>query len=1524
MTTINSHILDEKLAAWRKAAKDAAYNREHDKGTAFERLCRVFLEHDEDQRKRFVRVLTWAEWAKERGQSEVDRGIDLMAELRHETDQWCAVQCKCYVKGKTMRESDLSSFLSNSAGQAWCAERMVIDTTEKEWASGLKEAVKWQVPELYRITIRNLRESSVNWETYFQRDRVEMQRRELKVPRDYQAAAIQNVLHGLEEEGSRGRLIMACGTGKTFTSLCIAKELVGRGGQVLYLIPSLALMSQTIREWSRECTAEDNLRAFAVCSDTQVGKPKKQDGDYDMAAGDLAYPATTNAARLAEKVLTGDRETFTVIFATYQSIKVIHQAQQEYGLGDFDLAICDEAHRTCGVSGRGKKESYFVRIHDQDYVRADRRLYMTATPKMYSPRAHRKVGDYNMSLCDMGDVSVFGEELYRIGFGEAIDRGILSDFRVVVFAIPHSVVAAALGEVLGEHELTLDEGGKLIGCWRAMAKLEVEEFLEDPGPMKRLIAYCRDIKTSRKLSERFEVVRQKYSGENEGDERGLPEHAISAQHVDGTFDAGARTGCLDWLGNLQDGDDTSHVLFNCRCLSEGVDVPALDGVMFMHPRRSQFEIAQAVGRVLRKPGQGSKRFGYILLPVVVPDGGDPEKQLADSRSFGVVWQVIEGMRAHDERFSAEINLIERGQESGKIKIIAVKGRTKGQTGRNGKETITVSARKQDGGQQELFMNHELAGAIRAMVIRKHGSRNFWKEWSGDIAEITQKHIARITEWTERTKSNREIFREFLDEIRDDLNEGITEKQAIEMLASQMVTGPVFNALLGDSQFVEENPISKGMQLVLDLLAPEHLSAESDGLEGFYESVGARARGATTPAARQSVIKDLYDTFFQRAFPENADKYGIAYTPIELVDFILHSVDGLLRKEFGQSLSSEGVEILDPFTGTGTFITRMIQSGLIAPEDLPRKYRSEIRANEIMLLAYYIAATNIERAYHEAVGAADDAYEHFPGILLTDTFGMHEGDDMIAGVLPDNSKRIERQKKADITVIIGNPPWRAGQKKQNDAAKNQAYPLLRGRIENSYAYYSNASSKRNLYDSYVLAIRWASDRIGESGVIGFVTNGSWLDGNAMDGMRKCLADEFSSIYVLNLRGNMQSGGREAGENVFESVWTVDVAVTLFVKNQKHPGCRILYYDIGDYLSREEKIRTIKQFRGLGGVGEWAELKPNMHNDWLNQRDTGFGKFLAIGSKDSHAVNKIFKNYSLGVATGRDAWCYNFSEAALRENIRRMIEFYNEERDRLAGQGAKGREWTKSEIDKFVNNDPRKISWTVNLKGDLSKNKALNFEEGRITATQYRPFTQSKVYFSRRLNERVYQIPQIFPHEEAENQLICVTGKGETDDFSCLMVKEIPNLHTIASGQCFPRWLYSRPKEDKASLFAGKTTPDTDAYGYVRESSFTDTAVQTFNQKMGGGEIPSPKMTCSTTSTAYSMSPPTGQNMPQIFAGNCPGSLSPKMLKSSICLLMQEESSERCILDMRRQNSIRYSSKSVDGNRVGELLPGNGSV
>lgn len=1407
------------LERYRTGAKS-----QREKGTYFERLCTEFLKHDPELAQQYEDAWTFRDWAEARGWKQTDTGVDLVAKLRNE-DGFCAVQCKFYRADHHVQKSDIDSFFTAS-GKAPFTRRLIIDTTEAAWSKNAEDALDGQSISTTRISMDRLEQSPIDWQAYLAEDRIVLAPK--KEVRPHQRDALDAVRHGLAS-ADRGKLIMACGTGKTFTGLKIAEDLAGPGKFVLFLVPSLALMSQTVREWSLDTTT--TLRAFAVCSDVQVGKRNRGSDDIgDIDVHDLAHPATTDPAKLAAKAKAPTPDEMTVVFSTYHSIQVISNAQKQHDFPEFDLIICDEAHRTTGATLDGEDESNFVRIHNQDFIAGRKRLYMTATPRIFGDAVRSKAKEVSAELCSMDDPALYGDTLFQRGFGWAVQNDLLTDYKVIVLAVDEAMVSTSIQNRLkdADNELKLDDATKIVGCYKALTKADFGgDVAKDTSHMGRALAFCRDIASSKLVRDEFAAVEDEYlaSVANDGDDA----LRCEVHHVDGTFNAKTRTRELEWL-KAEHEDHSCRILSNARCLSEGVDVPALDAIMFLHPRKSQIDVVQSVGRVMRRaPG---KKMGYVILPVGIPAGVAPEEALNNNEKYKVVWQILNALRAHDERFDATINKMDLGVDvSDQIEVIAVSNKLPIKSAKGAKplglgdgggstadDDRDGSSAAADGkGDQLSFTLDEFTSAIRAKIVKKCGRRDYWEDWAGDIAKIAQTHITRITAIVQQQESSgRAAFERFLAEIRDDLNEGISEADAIEMLAQHLITRPVFEALFEGYSFTKNNPVSMAMEEVLTALHEQNLGKEAMALERFYASVRMRATGIDNAAGKQKIVVELYDKFFRNAFPRMTERLGIVYTPVEVVDFIIHSVNDVLQSEFGQTLGSQGVHIVDPFTGTGTFITRLLQSGLIAPEELAHKYAHEIHANEIVLLAYYIAAINIEAVYHTMSGGD---YRPFEGICLTDTFQLYEQErDLISNLMADNSNRRTRQKSLDIRVIMGNPPYSVGQGSANDNAANLSYPRLDRRIRETYAAASKATNKNALYDSYIRAIRWASDRIGDAGVVAYVSNAGWLDANTADGLRQCLADEFASIYVFHLRGNQRTSGersRREGGKIFGSGSRTPVAITLLVKNPDavEQG-RIHFHDIGDYLSREEKLGIVAGFGSVGGITEadgWVAIAPDRHGDWLGQRDSSFDAFIAMGDKDKGGSIALFDNFSRGVATARDAWCYNASRHGLASNVRAMIAFYNDEVDRFGTlHPATERKARDAAVDGFIDNDPTKISWNRSLKADLVKGKQFNFDATCITASLYRPFTRQYLYFNRSLNDMVYQMPRIFPMGEAtvDNHVIMVKQRQHEGSQFALMTSAIPELQTDGGTQCFPEYLYeadavvaaSERASERASIFS----------------------------------------------------------------------------------------------------------------------------
>jgi len=1405
--------LREIIEGFRRAAVT-----EREKGEYFEELVLCYLRNEATYRDYYSKVWKYADWAAEQGLDRRDVGIDLVAQTAG-TNEFHAIQCKLYAEDHVVRKEDIDSFFTAS-GKKPFTHRIIVTTTN-HWSEHAEDALRDQRIPVSKIDLFDLETSQIDWSKYKPHAQPVLKPR--KQPRDHQQRAIADVLRGFET-ADRGKLIMACGTGKPFTSLKIAEQIAGPGGRVLFLVPSLALLSQTLTEWTQE--SQIPLHSFAVCSDSDGGKKRRKDDDtVQTFMHELRYPATTDAKRLAlEMKKRHDATHMSVVFATYHSIEVIAEAQRLHGLPRFDLIVGDEAHRTTGATFEGEDESHFVKVHDGNFIRARKRLYMTATPRIFGDHAKATAERENITLASMDDEKLFGKEFHVLTFSESVRRGLLVDYKVIVLAVEESHVNRRLQRLLADenNELKVDDAAKIVGCWKALSKQGLAESLVgDEAPMRRAVAFCQVIElqkgakthkvSSKHIARMFQSVVDAYRESAEGEP--VAQLRCEAAHIDGSMNASEKEEKLDWLRE-EPPEGVCRILSNVRCLSEGVDVPALDAVLFLAPRASQVDVVQSVGRVRRNaPG---KRRGYVILPVVIPAGVEPHEALNDNKTYRVVWQVLQALRSHDDRFDAMINKLDLiGADVQKMEVIAitdkiVRRQRRAEGARNedagrGQYAIgaTLSRQPSKPDQGELqFEIGEIERAIYAKIVQKCGNRHHWEDWANDIAKIARTHIDRISALLDNPKNTRAraAFDTFARELRDDLNDSITDAEIVEMLAQHLITKPVFDALFEDYSFASSNPISVAMQKMLDVLQEQHLEKEADTLEAFYESVRMRAEGIESAKGKQRIIVELYEKFFKHAFRRLADRLGIVYTPVEIVDFIIHSVAHVLETEFGETLGSRGVHILDPFTGTGTFIARLIQSGLISPKELPRKYREEIHANEIVLLAYYIAAVNIEAAYHGVVGGK---YEPFEGICLTDTFQMYERDDLLAALMVDNSRRRERQRKLDIRGIIGNPPYSIGQESQNDNNQNVKYPQLDQRIAETYAARSTASNAKGLYDSYIRAIRWASDRVGDAGVIGFVTNANFLEATATDGLRRCLAEEFSDIYVFHLRGNARTSGeqrRKEKDNVFGIGSRAPVAISVLVKNPaaRRPA-KIRFHDIGDYLTREEKLERIRAFGSIRGITEanaWKEIVPDAHGDWLKQRDERFFEFIALGTKKGKE-SALFETFSLGVVTNRDAWCYNSSRKRLAENMNRMIRFFNAESRRFTKEHATStREEKEAAVNDFITTDPTKISWTRGLKHQLVRGKTYEFDERCIVKSTYRPFSTQWLYFHRELNEMVLQIPRFFPRAGCENVLIGVSASESRSSWSVFITNQIPSLHAVdmVGSQFFPRYIYDDPEDD----------------------------------------------------------------------------------------------------------------------------------
>lgn len=1429
---------------------------EHQKGSDFEKLMKLWFMTD-PRYNTLSQVWLWEEFPARRQFGGKDLGIDLVARTEY-GDYW-AIQCKCYAEDANIDKGAVDSFLANASRSFVDPETAVtqefsnlvwVQTTRKKWGANAETAIQGLNKPFNRISLHDLEISSVDWDKLREGLYGDKARLPGKQPMKHQLKAISDaIVHFVHNDNDRGKLIMACGTGKTFTAQRIMEEMTEDNSFVLFLVPSIALLGQTLNAWSAD--KRDDFKAICVCSDAKVSKKMKEADEQDENVADLAYPASTNIKSIAKQLFQFDKDgSRIVIFSTYQSIDVVKEAIDAYGR-EVDLIICDEAHRTTGAILKSREESSFTKIHNNDFIKAKKRLYMTATPRLYreSVKVKAKENEDVDLLCSMDDTEIYGEEFHRLSFNEAVSNGLLTDYKVLVLTVAEEDIPKEVRDKITERyvetkdenkesELQFDDATKLIGCINGLSKRIRGDngvtWEQDPIVMKRAVAFCQTIDPSKsnpnfastQIAEYFPIICKDYKGVLSEDERQKVVN-VEAEHIDGGMDANTRNRKIAWLKEDTD-ENVCRVLCNVRCLSEGVDVPALDAVLFLSPRNSEVEVVQSVGRVMRSFGKGTdheKKYGYIIIPVIVDPNVTPEQALADNERFKVVWTILNALRSHDENFNAHVNQISLNKQ--RPPKITVGGVPQGaySIGQNAPVGDALTLNDEDVAKQLTFRFGELQDGIYAKLVEKVGDKMYWENWAKNVGEVAKKFIRRIAALVQDNPVARARFDEFVKGLQKNINDSVDRGQAIEMLAQHLITRPVFDALFKDYEFVTNNPVSRSMQGMIEFLETQGLEMETAVLDKFYASVRINVGNIDNLEGKQTIIKNLYEKFFKGAFPLTVEKLGIVYTPVECVDFIIHSVEAILQDEFGSSLTDENVHILDPFTGTGTFITRLLQSGCIKKEDMERKYRSEIHCNEIVLLAYYVADVNIESVYHDIM--RPEKYQTYDGICLTDTFQLSEGDSGAGGqqqfgeCFPENSERARKQKKTPVRVIIGNPPYSIGQRSANDKAQNLKYSNLETRIGETYAKYCSASSAKPLYDSYIKAFRWASDRLPreDGGIVAFISNGMWIDGNANDGMRKCLEDEFTSIYVFNLRGNARTQGelrRKEKDNVFGQGTRTTIAITFLVKNPAKTGKAVIHYhDIGDYLTQKEKLNIVREFKSIRNI-DWDIIEPTEKYDWINQRDGLFDSLILLGDKGSKGSQQtIFVPfYSNGLQTNRDSWSYNASVEKLQNNMIRSIDFYNHQVETVQDKGD-------------ILYDSMQFVWTTECLNDFSNRVKYNFNDASIREAVYRPYFKQNLFFYPPLIHRQAQIPKIFPDDTVENRVICVNCISGPRDFACLMTDQTPDLNCIGATQCFPLYYYEPNKNRHRTLFDGANEDD----AFIRRDGITDWILKEIRKRFG---------------------------------------------------------------------------------------------
>ncbi len=1375
-------------------------NQRH-KGSLFEKISKQFLQ-EHDSANEYESIDLWYDWEL-RGK-ERDKGIDIV--ITTSNKEYIAVQCKFHQN--SISYNDISPFLTqllSGVGEIKFKKGIIISTSNltSEAIKAIEQIRSTGMGiDIDEITEEDFIYSRIDWEKFDPtKTEDEIPLCDKKRPRPHQTEAIEKTKEYFSDpKNARGKLIMACGTGKTYTSLKIMEALDPK--ITLFLAPSIALLSQTFREYAQE--KSEPFYASIVCSDDKTGQSKKnksknEDND-DIKFSELPLKPSTRLEDILSTYERAQKENKRfIIFSTYQSALRIKEAQ-EAGLNGIDLIICDEAHRTVGAmysTNERDDKNAFTLCHSDENIKATKRLYMTATPKVYSESSKAKAKESDNVIYSMDDAEVFGEEIYTLNFERAIALDLLTDYKVLILAVRSENLSGvtnsvnkkisqleAKGTKLDKKLINNEFVCKIVGTHKGLAKQDLivldDENKEDNDlknkadtfVSQRAISFCKSIQTSKNIKDSFETIMECYDEELK--KKSFKNLKINIDHVDGTMNCKDRLEKLEELNKFE--PNTCKVLSNARCLSEGVDVPALDSVIFFDGKSAMVDIIQAVGRVMRKAK--NKKRGYIILPIALRESEIKNlDEAVKNTNFQNIWKVLKALRSHDS------SLVDEATFKEKIKIFG------SDDAKNPNDEKTLF---------DAILLQDLANAMYNVMPTKLGDRNYWENFAKKTGNIARTLNNRLKELFGK---NPEIFDNFLTSLRGNIHQNIKEEEALDMIISHIITKPIFDAIFGDNI---QNPIAKALDKMVLKLSDLGLEGETKDLKNLYESVKTEAARAKSQKTQQELIKNLYNTFFKEAFRKQSEKLGIVYTPIEVVDFILRATNGILKKHFNTDFNDQNITIFDPFTGTGSFIARLLskENNLISDEALKEKFQKGLFAFDIVLLSYYIALINITQAAKNM----DSSLKNFKNIALTDSLDyLEEKNDK--GVFPlfedlkENKEIKTTVTEQNIRVIIGNPPYSSGAKSENDNNQNLKHPKLEKKVYETYGKNSTAKVGATTRDTLIHSIRMASDLLKDKGVLGFVVNGSFIDSKSADGFRKCVAKDFSHLYALNLRGNQRTSGeqsRKEGGKIFDSGSRATVAVIFFVKDKSVQNSAIHYYEVEDYLKREAKLNLLAGFENLDLV-PFKEIVPNDKGDWINQRNDDFEKLIPLKrDKTLKIFNTIFDLNSNGVASGRDAWVYNFSPKTLMQSVQNCIDTYNadlkrfNERFREAfkqrtakDKGIKPADRYKHLNDKEITTDKTKIAWTDGLKNKLIKNKNLPESSERcMRLSLYRPFNKQWLYWDKDWIHRQREFSKIFPDKSARNVVINTTIRN----FSALIGDAIPDTHFIGDTNAYPLYYY----------------------------------------------------------------------------------------------------------------------------------------
>lgn len=1394
-----------------KAEKQALNSGQTKKiaGDLWESLVVAFLQTDPVWQRQLAKVYR---------PGGFDKGVDIIVE-GHD-GKVCAVQCKFSGNpDASLSKSQIDSFLGALNSKKY-DEGMVVwsgfkvsKAVDDEIGPDAKTPVKL-------LTGYNLSAAAVNWTEIAATDRVVA--RQPKTPFEHQEKAVVDLLvefTGKNEQpaSSKAKLVMACGSGKTFTSQLAAELIAGADKLIAYFVPSLALMGQTMRSWAQD---EDPDRYgvqhkfCGICSDAGVGK-MAEEGMERQAIAQLEMPIATDVASI-EKMLTKPipQGHMRTVFCTYDSAARLAEAMAETGTV-FDLLFCDEAHRTTGIerfseSAKKKDMSGWQMPTEDTHIPARKRVFMTATPKVFSKAAKDTAAQQERKVWDMGDPEIYGNTAFTLGFSTVVDKKLLSDYKVEIIQTRQGLVQDLLNKFWeSPRAQTIDEktrksldtgaAAQMVGLFKALTG-----GCEEGGILWKTIVYTNRIDASKAFAALFPLFSEHLAAV-----AGKDVPRIAVEHVDGTMPATTRQRKLAFLDEAAIAGEI-RILSNPDCLSEGVDVPTLDALCFLQPKGSTIKIVQSVGRVMRKAPL--KKYGHVIVPTIIPaEVEDYTQYLRRDDHWKTTWALLRALRSHDDRLADELAKHELNSDywpqqirchvvkddldtlliagSGKSGVAGGgagaeteqgdkdrsgnksddgseidSGDSDGEWSGAGSGTRQPALNGGDGDVEILTLDFEnllvevpqeayklLLQGLSVVTLEKVGERQYWEVWSKDAAVAYERILERITSYYQQNQEFKGEIDRTVKDLKTTIGDRSTPEEILSILAQFQVIRPVFNALFGTSEYFEDSPLSAAMTDLADSVEILNLDAETHKLDSFYDSVVKRAEAIDRPEDRQELIKHLYEDFIGTAFPEEKRKYGVVYTPTEIVDFILRSVDWSLKEELGiaDGIASENVEVLDPFAGTGTFLVRLIQNPDLLPDDkLEHKFRHNLHSNEIMALPYWATEVNMEQAYQTRMPGEYVPYEN--GVLV-DTFTMAQpGSDQTAlkfgsRATRENYERATRQDNKKITVIVGNPPWKMVEDNaEKEISVKKEYPYVCECIEETYGKFAKKVKKMALFDSYIMALRWASDRIGEHGVIGFVTNNGWLTGAAASGVRRVIEDEFAFAHVINLRGKIQNVPLEQkaleGANVFGV--TVGVQIIILSKTaerKQNEKAKIRYHDIVAISDASQKLGRLTQSQNIADpnkVLQWEILQCDKAGDWLEQGTVDWGQHSIMGDEDTkkfYSGEAMFGLYSNGLKSQMDYIALSSDAEVACGNGELMAKEFN---SHILNDTTPFESETKDQPFK----------WYKGMKDRLASHKQrdefIQFTEEDIKSVQAKPFLPQIAVWHKKLNWSQYRLNDMF--------------------------------------------------------------------------------------------------------------------------------------------------------------------------------------